>query len=274
LLSVINTMGVDYIIHYDCEPKRALSLEGLVERLKGRDRAEAVIRFYRDQGDQRSPANMGFEMVRRSADGTEETEIIRVKDLLDAAEDLKPWERYCAGCPANRSGGAFGCVGAINYPISAQGERWLLAQLPGSDHPLPHMLLQKAIREMGYHGTSAAELRSREGVFFENTQPLVQDLGSIVVSGDQVFELLFLAGAILPAHGSMLLQFFGGISRDLDADQIMQLAVPPSQAWIEETVPFLHRPAKGDDETITTLKAFFQAMHMAYRLGVPLLLDV
>ena len=267
-------MGVDYIIHYDCEPKRALSLEGLVERLKGRDRAEAVIRFYHDQGDHRPPANMGFEMVRRSADGTEETEIIRVKDLLDAAEDLKPWEPYCAECPANRSGEAFGCIGSVNYPISVLGERWLLAQLPDSTHPLPYMLLQKAIREMGYNGTSAAELRAQDGVFLENSQPLTQDLGGIVVSGDQVFELLFLARAILPAHGSMLLQFFGGISRDLDADQIMQLAVPPSQVWIEETVPFLHIPAKGDDETIISLKAFFRAMHMAYRLGVPLLLDV
>jgi hypothetical protein len=267
-------MGIDYAIQYDCDPKRALTLEGLMVRLKGRDRADAVIQLYRDQGDKRSPANMGFEMVRRLPDGSEETQTIVVQDLLDLAAELTPWEPYCIDCPANRAGGPFGCVGAINYPLSEQAERWLLDQLPDNNHPLPFMLLQGAIREMGYRGESVAPLRAQEGVFLEAPQPLERDLEAVRVTGDQVFELLFMSGPIHPAHGSMLLQFFGGISPDLDADTIMQLAAPPSQDWIDEHIPFLHVIQRSDDVTILALKQFLYAVYVAYRLAVPVLLDV
>jgi hypothetical protein len=268
-----NRMGVDYIIHYECEPKQALTLEGLMGRLKGRDRARAVIRLYRERGDHRPPSQMGFEMTRRRPDGSEETEIIIAQDMLDAAAELTPWEPHCAGCPANLAGHPFGCVGAINYPVSAVAERWLLDQLPDHRHPLVFMLLQGAIREMGYTGEIVAALRA-SGAFLEAPEPPDRDLEAIRVNGNQVFELLFLSGPIQPAHGSMLLQFFGAISQDLDADVIARLADPPSQAWIDAHIPFLHSPARSDDASIAALKEFFRALHLAYRLGVPVLLDV
>jgi hypothetical protein len=267
-------VGIDYIIHYDCEPKRALTTAGLLERLKGRDQARAVIELYRDEGDQRPLSKIGFERVRRLPDGTQESELVIAQDLVDAAEELTPWEAHCAGCPANRTGIPFGCTGTINYPISIQAERWLLDRLPGSDHPLPFVLLQRAIHEHGYTGETAASLRAREGMFLGGMEPLARDLGAVRVSGDQVFELLFLSGPIRPAHGSLLLQFFGGISPDLDADVMMQLAAPPSRAWIDEHVPFLHTPNPVDDTSIIALKAFFRAIHIAFCLSVPLLLDV
>lgn len=267
-------MGVDYIINYDCSPKQALTLEGLMGRIKGRDRAYTILKLYRDNGDDRPPSQMGFEMVRRRADGTEETEIIVVQDLLDAAEELLPWESYCAGCPANRSGLPFGCIGAINYPVSARGERWLLEQLPNNGFPLPYILLQKAVRELGYSGETGEALRSQEGVFLESAEALERDYSGFVVTGDQVFEMLFLSGPILPAHGSILLLFFNALPRDLNADMIMQLASPPSQAWIDEYIPFRHRLERADDETISSLKEFFRALYIAYRLGVAVLLDV
>jgi hypothetical protein len=267
-------MGIDYIIHYDCAPKQALTVEGLMIRLKSRDRAEAIIQLYRAQGDQRPPSQIGFEMVRRLPDGTDETAIIIVQDLLDRAAELPPWEAHCAGCPANRTGLPFGCVGAINYPISARAEQWLLDQLPDNDHPLPFILFQKAIRELGYTGDAAAPLRAQAGVFLEAAAAPERDLEAVLVNGDQVFEMLFLSGAIGPAHGSLLLQFFGGISRDLDADVIMQLAAPPSPDWIDEHIPFLHRPNPADDLSITAIKAFFRALYVAYRAQAPVWLDV
>jgi hypothetical protein len=267
-------MGIDYIIHYDCEPKQALTLEGMMGRLKGRERAQAIIQLYREEGDQRPPSEMGFEMVRRLPDGKEETEIVVVQDLLDAAQELVPWEPYCTNCPANHLGTSFGCVNTINYPISAQGERWLLDQLPDNEHPLIFMLLQSALREMRYAGHSAAQLRARPGVFFASEQAPTRELGHIQIGADQVFEMLFLSGPIQPAHGSMLLQFFGGVSQDLDADVMMQLAQPPSREWIADHIPFQHSVTPGDDGTILTLKEFFRALHIAYTLGVPVLLDV
>ncbi len=266
-------MGIDYIIDYDCAPKRALSVAGLMGRLKGRDRAQAVIQLYRDEGDMRPPSQMGFEMVRRTPDGTEETEIVVVQDMLDAAEELVPWEPYCEGCPANAAQAPFGCIGAINYPISTAAERWLLDRLANSDHPLPYMLLQRAIRDMGYKGEAAHPLRMQSGVFLESPEPLERDLEALRINGDQVFEMLFLSGPIQPAHGTLLLQFFGAISQDLDADVMMRLADPPSDAWVAEQVPFL-LAHEGGDETIRALIAFFLALYTAFRLRVPVLLDV
>lgn len=267
-------MGVDYLVHYDCEPKRALTLEGLMGRLKGRDRAEKIIRLYREQGDKRPPSQMGFEMVRHLPDGGEETEVIVVQSLLDSAAELTAWEAYCMGCPANLTGMPFGCVGAINYPISAAAERWLLDQLPGEDHPLVFMLLQSAIREKGYTGQSVVPLRAQKGVFLESADVLERDLGHVVVNGNQVFELLFLSGPIYPAHGSLLLQFFGGISPDLEADEMMQIANPPSAQWIDEHIPFRHAVSHADDSSTASLKELFRAIYWAFRLGVPALLDV
>ncbi|WP_119072813.1 hypothetical protein [Aggregatilinea lenta] len=267
-------MAIDYVIHYDCEPKRTLTLEGLMGRLKGRDRAAAIIKLYRDSGDQRSPKEMGFEMVRRSPEGGEETEVIVVQDLLDAAEELIPYQPYCAGCPANRIGVPFGCIGTINYPISYEAERWLIAQLPDNEHPLPYMLLQRALREMNYTGEHTAHLRADPGVFFESDTPPDREFGGVTITGDQVFEMLFLSGPIYPAHGSLLLQFFGGVPADLDADVMMQLAVPPSQDWLDEHVPFQHTHAPGDDVSTTALKEFLYAVYLAFRLGVPVLLDL
>jgi hypothetical protein len=267
-------MGIDYIVHYDCAPKRALTLAGLMGRLKGRDRAEAVIQLYRDQGDPRPPSQMGFEMVRRLPDGSEQAEIIVVQDLLDAAEELVPWEGHCEGCPANRTGQPFGCVGTINYPISVQAERWLLDQLPDERYPLPYLWLQRAVRDLSHARDSAAPLRAQPGVFLAGEEPLERSLGAVHMTGDLVFEMLFLSGPIQPAYGSILLQFFGGISRELNADVIMQMAAPPSAAWVDEHVPFLLAPDLADDVSIATFKGFFHALHIAFRLGVPVLLDV
>lgn len=267
-------MAIDYEIHYDCEPKRALTLEGLMGRLKGRDRAAAIMKLYHDSGDHRPPKEMGFEMVRRSPEGAEEVEIIVVQDLLDAAEDLVPYQPYCIGCPANRIGVPFGCIGTINYSISYQAERWLLDRLPDNEHPLPYMLLQRALIEMHYTGDKAAPLRAEAGVFFESDQAPEREFGGVTITGDQVFEMLFLSGPIYPVHGSLLLQFFGAIPADLDADVMMQLAAPPSPEWLDEHVPFLHTHTPGDDVSMTAFKEFLYALYLAFRLGVPVLLDI
>jgi hypothetical protein len=267
-------MGIDYVVDYDCPPKQTVTLPGLMGRLKGRDRAEAIIELYRRNGDHRPVAEMGFEMARRLPDGTEEVEIVLVQDLLDAAEDLVSLEGHCEGCPANRIGVPFGCIGTINYPISVAAERWLLDQLPDHNHPLPYMLLQRAIREIGFTGEAAHQLRVEPGIYFDAPEPLERDLGAMRVNGNQLFELLFLSGAIQPAHGTMLLQFFGGVSQDLDADIIMQLADPPSDDWIAAHVPFLHAHTSHDDLTIAALKQFFHALHLAFRLHMMVLLDV
>src|SRR5215204_1403660 len=123
-------MAIDYVIDYDCEPKRTLTTDGILERIKGRERAAMIIKLFRENGDDRPPSEMGFEFTRRAAEGEEDTQLIVVQHILDEVEDLKPLEPYCRGCPANRAGRPFGCMSFVQYPISGKGEAWLLNQLP------------------------------------------------------------------------------------------------------------------------------------------------
>jgi hypothetical protein len=43
---------------------------------------------------------------------------------------------------------------------------------------------------------------------------------------------------------------------------------------MDEHIPFRHVVSLADDHSIATLKEFFRAIHLAFRLGVPVLLDV
>ena len=87
-------MAIDYVIDYGCEPKRKLTTEGIVERIKSRERAHTIIKIYRENGDARPPSEMGFEFTRSTPEGEEETELIVVQDILDQANELKPLEPH------------------------------------------------------------------------------------------------------------------------------------------------------------------------------------
>jgi hypothetical protein len=263
-------MGIDHVIDLDCVPKQTFSTAGILTRLKARERAGTILKLFRDNGDQRSPAEMGFEMVRRMSDGTEETQIVIVQDLLNEAAQLESVGRYCADCPANRTGRPFGCFGYINYPISQAAELWLLKQLPNPEEPLPFLLLNQTMRDFALSGEQANTMRGNPGVFFETEERFAKNLEDTQITTDQVFEMLFLSGNIKPAHGALLLIFFGGIPRDMDANVLMALTQPGS----DHAVPFLATPEEGEDQSIQALKAFFHTLYIAFQLNATVSLDV
>jgi hypothetical protein len=266
-------MAIDHVIDLDCVPKRALSSSGLLGRIKARNRAEAVIQLYRDHNDHRPPSEMGFELVRRTSDGQEETQTIVIQDLLDNAAELAPLAQHCVGCPANRTGESFGCFGFIGYPVSRAAELWLLKQLPGPEEPLIFLLLRQTVTEYVFRNENVAQMRGTPGIIFESSERFARRFEDVQITTDQVFEMLFLNHVIEPAHAALLLLFFGAIPRDMDAETLMKLTQPDSSATVERNTPFLLQPEDSDDESITALKAFFMALHLTYRLNVSLSLD-
>src|SRR5437870_4736034 len=44
-------VGIDYVVDYDCEPKRALGLDRILELLKDRSRAAATLELLRERGE-------------------------------------------------------------------------------------------------------------------------------------------------------------------------------------------------------------------------------
>ncbi len=267
-------MAIDYVIDYACIPKQTLTSAGIVERLKAWERAQAVIRLFRENGDDRPPSQMGFEFTRTNPDGEEETRVIVVQEMLDLAAELDPLAHYCEGCPANLRAEPFGCVGLIEYPISAAAERWLLDQLPGIDQPLVWMLLRQGVQELGYSGELVKPLRA-DSTYFEERRVAGRDLAEFVMSADQVFEMLFLLGDIQPAHAGILLLLFNAIPREVEAAQIVQIMNRNLSAEdIARDYPFQMTIQPDDDPTAAELKAFFYALHRAWTLNVALLLDV
>ena len=265
-------MAIDYIIDYSCTPKQQIGTYSIMERLKGAERAETIIRLFRENGDERPPSEMGFEFTRNTPDGEEQTRIIVVQDLLDEAAALGPVAHHCQGCPANRSGQPFGCMGYIQYPISAAAEKWLLDNLPVPDETLVWMLLRQGIREFKYDGETVRPLRESGDLYFEDRLASSRRLGEFQIDGNQLFEMIFGVGNILPNHGALLLLFLNAIERDLEADVIMNIT--PAPADVESRHPFLMQYFDRDDTSVTDFKEFLQALHIAWKLDVKVLLDV
>jgi hypothetical protein len=264
-------MAIDYIIDYDCIPKQTLTTEGIVERLKGKDRAETIIRLFRQNGDERPPSEMGFEFTRSTPEGEEERRVIIVQYLLDAADELKPLEKHCIGCPANHSGQSFGCIGAIQYPVSRKAEAWLLDRLPVPDEPLVWLLLKQGVEEFQYDGASVQPLRAASDTYFEPGPLLMRRLGEFEISSDQVFEMIFAVGHINPNHAAILLLFFNAIDRELEADDIMKIA--PASGDVRQRHPFILKIEQDDDTSIAEFKEFLRALYIGWGLQVRVLVD-
>jgi len=272
-------MAIDYIIEYDCVPKQTLTPQGIIERLKEKERAEAVIQWFRAAGDTREPSEMGFEFTKSTPDEEGEKQVIVVQDLLDHVADLDPLEHHCKGCPANRTGKPFGCMGFIHYPITARAEAYLLDRLPVPDEPLVWLLLKQGIQEFGYDGSSVKALRdvdndAEEGkrTYFELPVSPQRLLGEIRVSGDQMLEMVFGVGQhIIPNHAGILLLFFHAIDREVEAEDIRTIS--SDDAAIREKLKFKMTADPNDDETVHEFLAFFNALYIAWKLNVPLYVD-
>ena len=264
-------MAIDYMIDYDCVPKQILSSDGIIERLKGQDRANTIIRLYREAGDQREPSEMGFELTRSTPAGEEETELIVVQDILDQVAELEPLAHHCQGCPANRRGKPFGCTGFIQYPVSSAAESWLLNRLPVPDEALVWLLLKRGVEDFAYDGRQVATLRAAGEAYFQDRRASIRRLGEFDITADQVFEMLFAVGNIIPNHAGVLMLFFHAIPRDLEAPQIINLS--PARLEADGLLKFRLVPEADDDLTIDELKQFFEALFFAWQLNVRLLVD-
>lgn len=265
-------MAIDYSIDFRCEPKRVIGTRGIIDRIKMRERAKIVVQQYREQGDNRPLSEMGFEFSHSTPDGESELVTVIVQEAFDDGEELDKLGRHCHGCPANRTGQPFGCIGYISYPISAAGEAWLLNQLPVPDDALVWLLLKQGVENFMYDGQLIARLRSASDAYFEDQRAASRLLGEFDINANQVFEMFFnVGGEINPNHAGVLLLFFHAIPRDVEAGDIMHLTPAPPDA--DERYPFILQPDRWDDPTTLEFKALLEALYLAWRLNVNLKVD-
>jgi hypothetical protein len=271
-------MGIDYVVDYDCEPKRALGLDRIIDLLKDRSRALAALELLRRRGIETPPLDqLEFEFVARTPEGDMEPRRVKVKEVLDRSASLEEFAPACDGCPANNTGRAYGCVGSIGYPLSETGEVWLLARVqrgPGAD------LLRALLKELSLDGTDIAKMRAAGGTFFEaRSAPRREDLG-FQLAADQLLEVIFCKGHLVPSHAAIVLVALSALRLERPVPEHEKL--PPGSAMLVgkdengvETAQLfdIPPPGNGDDDTIKELKAFFRALFLARGFGVRMLLD-
>lgn len=271
-------MGIDYVVDYDCEPKQALGLDRILELLKDRSRAIAALELLRKKGmADLAIEQVEFEFVARTPEGDMAPRRVRVKDVLDKASALEEFAPACDDCPANNTGRAYGCVGSIGYPLSQDGEVWLLGRVqpgPGAD------LLKALLKELALTGADIAKMRAAGETFFEaRVAPHRADLG-FQLATDQLLEVIFCKGHLVPAHAAIVLVALSALRLERPVPD--QKKLPPGSAMlvgkdekgIETAQLFdIPPPREGDDDTVRELKAFFRALFLARGFGVKLLLD-
>jgi hypothetical protein len=213
-------MGVDYVIDQECGPKQRHTADTLVEMMKSRSAAEAIIADMRRNGDNRPLSELSITRRLHRPDGDTETKVT-MAELLAQSAPLDQEKLDCARCAADRRQGGFGCTGRINYPIPEAAEQWLLARLP-EDPKSPTMhLLMAAIKDFNFLGAPSRRMRDAGTAFFDAREAPQRAWGKRKLFGlggppfslttDQLFEMMFHVGSIKPTHGAMLCAFFGVI---------------------------------------------------------------
>lgn len=257
-------MGIDHVVDLDCAAKRALGTQGIVDLVKARARADAVIEISRKNGDTRPPEQITFTIAVMTPGGVREQEA-RVSELLAQTRGLDPHRAACASCPA-AAGNAFGCYRTVNYPIPAHVERWLLERLPARAGSTAGQFLRRALADFGWDGAHAAGMRRSGDRFFQARAPEVRRFeDGFAVSADQVHHMLFNVGHPNPTHCTMLALFFGVLPHELDPGALRGAA--RAQALAQAALP-----AQADGP-IESMAQYLRACVTAARLDVSVLVD-
>jgi hypothetical protein len=263
-------MGVDHVVDLDCEAKRALGVERIVQLLKSRSQADTILAMSRERGDTRPPEQVTFKVAVQRPTGVE-TKEVSVATLYAQAAALDRYRSQCTTCPANGASrdsamSGFGCVRYINYPIQRSTEEWLFARLPGGPATTAGHLFSRALGDFKWDGGPVAKLRVQGKTFFESSAPLQRRWPSgAVVTSDQMFHMMFHVGHLGASHCLMLALFLGALPHSTSPD------VLGDRGLKEQALATAH--VAREEGQIEQLATFLRALVAAARLDVRLLVD-
>src|SRR5262245_57091359 len=167
-------MAIDYCVALECEPKRhfgegdaARGATEILEALKSQNRAAAFRAMAEKAGKDPSTTLMTLRV--HDKDGNPVEKKTTVAELEEHARSLTDRAGPCRSCRANVLGQAYGCFGAINYPVLQSGEQWLLSRLQPLD-TVGAQIRQDFFNEFKITGESVAKLR-RAGFFQSESAP-------------------------------------------------------------------------------------------------------
>lgn len=231
-------MSVDYIVQYPCAVRQQMQDGALLELIKTRNRVGwALNKFSRDNPGLSAEQIMErweLGVVVRRPDGQQEMKAVPMKQLAEQCRPLGALAPHCKACPASLGRGAFGCVGAVNYPIPGSAEAWLLSRLP-DDAKAPGLeLLLRFLADFKVDGAPVDSQRGRREVY-ESPQPLRRKWGGLLssktVSSSQMLHLLFHMDSTLEPVVTMLMAKVLDAAREQPAAQEEQ-GIAQIQAYL------------------------------------------
>ena len=261
-------MAIDYLLGVRCEPQQRLGVERLVVMNRTRILARSALAHMRDDGDQRAPKDIEIQLTTRTAGG-DSARGVTLQDLLDESGGLDIVAEYCNQCPAEL-GREFACHRRIRYPIPERVEQWLMARLPENLGCTAGALLVRGLGEFGWDGAPTAKLRAAGDTYFESRVAYgvrwEGPNGTIEISSDQLFQMMFLVGHLAPTHCLMLALFCGVIPHDTSLHDLKDGAGRTRALAAAYVAP------EADPE-IEQVAAFLRALAIAARLEIPILID-
>jgi hypothetical protein len=276
-------MAVDTVLNWPCEVKQTLQQREetpatvqLVELLKSRHRVIRLAEIAQEKGIPEDQMSVTIQV-----DGPptrESTRVVSLPTLREQAAVLDPLESHCAGCAANASSQAFGCIHFTQYPISQASEQWLMDRVQPPNSPGGFLLLA-AFQDLGYDGEPIKEYRSRG--LFEAPEPFVKKFppnkfNRAEISSDQLFHAVFGVGIELDAsHVMMVLMWLGAIALDGKVP-----TVPQQFGIIAELTPAERKERAtlelGPAEALTQagdFPGFLRLLFRCWQLDQPALVD-
>jgi hypothetical protein len=261
-------MAIDYLLGSRCEPHRSLGVERLVTLNRTRILARSALEHMRADGDSRAPSEIEIQLTMRTTTG-DSGRGVTLADLLAESAPLDEYAAYCDRCPAELSR-AYACHRRIRYPIAERVEAWLMARLPTSLQCTAGALLVRGLGEFNWDGAPTAKLRASGTTFFESRAPYgvrwQGENGTVEVTSDQLFQMMFLVGNLAPTHSLMLALFTGVIPHDISLHDLKD------DAGRKRALAAAHVASEPDPD-IEQLAAFLRTLAVAARLDVPILVD-
>jgi hypothetical protein len=261
-------MAIDYVLGMKCEPQRRLGVERLVNLNRTRILARSAIAHMREDGDLREPNEIEIQLTMRKPEG-DSARGVTLQDLLDESKPLDEVAEHCQECPIGLTR-EFACHRRIRYPIPERVEQWLMARLPPQLGCTAGALLVRGLGEFGWDGEPSAKLRAAGDTYFEARVPFgvrwEGDDGTVEISSDQLFQMMFMVGHLAPTHCLMLALFFGVIPHDISLHDLKD-EVGRTRALETATLP------TEPDPFIEQFAQFLRTLAVAARFDVSILID-
>jgi hypothetical protein len=261
-------MAIDYVLAMGCEPQKVLGVERLVGLHRTRILARSALAKIRDDGDDRSPDQIEVQLTVGKPDG-EAARGVTLQTLIDEAAPLDEVTGYCTVCPAALPR-ELACHRRIRYPIPEHVEAWLMSRLPTTLDCTAGTLLARGLGEFGWDGAPTAKLRTAGTTYFESRAPYgvrwQAEQGTIEVSSDQLFQMMFMVGNLAPTHCLMLALFCGVLPHDISLYDLKDTSSRIRALAAAELAP-------QPDADIEQLAAFLRTLAVAARLEVSVMID-